>query len=139
LALSIAEDAHNGHAQFTIRVDGTQIGGIQTAAASHAAGQTQVFNVMGAFATGSDGKQVSTGEVTSSHALNRSQAIDFASVLASGTHDLAISFLNDAYAGTPQTDRNLYVGGISVNGVALPNSTVPMMSAQTSHFDFLIG
>ncbi len=52
LALRVSEDAWQGNAQFTVRVDGTQVGGIQTALASHTAGQTQTFNVLGTFAAG---------------------------------------------------------------------------------------
>lgn len=52
LALSVSEDAYQGDAQFTVSVDGTQVGGTQTATASHAAGQSQIFNVLGTFAPG---------------------------------------------------------------------------------------
>ena len=53
LALKVSEDAYQGNAQFTVLVDGHQIGGTQTATASHASGQTQTFNVLGTFAAGS--------------------------------------------------------------------------------------
>jgi len=59
LALSISEDAWQGDAQFTISVDGQQVGTTQTAAASHAAGETQLFNVMGSFGPGSHAASVS--------------------------------------------------------------------------------
>lgn len=52
LALSVSEDAWQGNAQFTVNVDGQQIGGVQTATASHAAGQSQVFDIKGTFAAG---------------------------------------------------------------------------------------
>ena len=52
LALQIAEDAWNGDAQFTISVDGTQVGGTQTATAVHGAGQAQTFGVQGSFGAG---------------------------------------------------------------------------------------
>ena len=52
LALSVAEDAYLGDAQFTISVDGVQQGGVQTATASNAAGQTQAFDVEGSFGAG---------------------------------------------------------------------------------------
>ena len=54
LVLQVSEDAWQGDAQFTISVDGTQIGGTQTVTASHAAGQTETFTVLGTFATGSN-------------------------------------------------------------------------------------
>ncbi|TPG49531.1 hypothetical protein EAH89_21190 [Roseomonas nepalensis] len=39
LVLRVSEDAWQGHAQFTVSVDGAQVGGVRTASASHAAGQ----------------------------------------------------------------------------------------------------
>ena len=39
LVIHVSEDAWQGDAQFTVKVDGQQIGGIRTATASHAAGQ----------------------------------------------------------------------------------------------------
>lgn len=53
LALLVAEDAYNGDAQFTVSIDGVQVGGVQTVTANHAAGQTQTFNVLGTFGVGS--------------------------------------------------------------------------------------
>ena len=53
VAFSISEDAWQGDAQFTISVDGKQVGGTQTATASRNAGQAQTFNVMGDFGPGS--------------------------------------------------------------------------------------
>ncbi|MBV9653917.1 MAG: hypothetical protein JOZ42_05075 [Acetobacteraceae bacterium] len=58
LALQVSEDAWNGDAQFTIAVDGVQIGGTQTATASHAAGQSQTFNVLGSFGPGTHAARV---------------------------------------------------------------------------------
>jgi hypothetical protein len=52
LALQVSEDAWKGDAQFTVSVDGVQIGGTQTATASHSAGQTQTFDVLGNFGAG---------------------------------------------------------------------------------------
>jgi Ca-dependent carbohydrate-binding module xylan-binding len=52
LALSVSEDAWQGDAQFTVSVDGKQIGGIQTATASHAAGQSQEYDIKGTFGAG---------------------------------------------------------------------------------------
>jgi hypothetical protein len=52
LALQVSEDAFQGDAQFTVSVDGTQIGGTQTTTAAHSAGQTQTFDVLGTFAPG---------------------------------------------------------------------------------------
>ncbi len=53
LSLQVSEDAWNGDAQFTVSIDGRQIGGTQTATASHAAGQTQTLDVLSTLAPGS--------------------------------------------------------------------------------------
>jgi hypothetical protein len=39
--LQVSEDAWQGDAQYTVGIDGNQVGGVRTATASHAAGQTQ--------------------------------------------------------------------------------------------------
>ncbi|MGI4793183.1 MAG: carbohydrate-binding domain-containing protein, partial [Janthinobacterium lividum] len=97
IALKVSEDAYQGDAQFTVSVDGTQVGGTLTAQASHAAGQDQTFDVAGNF--------------------------------ADGTHTVSVNFLNDAYAGTPTTDRNLYVDGAGIDGVSQASGTLSLMSA----------
>lgn len=50
--LKMSEDAYQGNAQFTVSADGKQIGGILTAMALHAAGQSQDFLVEGDFGAG---------------------------------------------------------------------------------------
>ena len=45
LALSVSENAYRGDAQFTVTVDGQQVGGALTTTASQATGQTQTFNI----------------------------------------------------------------------------------------------
>ncbi len=104
LALQMAEDAWNGDAQYTVSVDGAQVGGTQTVTASQAAGASQTFDVLGNF--------------------------------SSGQHTVAIDFLNDAYGGTPQTDRNLYVDSASLDGTAIPNSSLTLDSSGTQSFSF---
>jgi hypothetical protein len=103
--LQVSEDAYNGDAQFTVSVDGTQIGGTQTATALHAAGQSQTFDVLGTF--------------------------------ASGSHTVAVHFLNDAYGGTSATDRNLYVTGASIDGTAIPGAMLTELSQGIQTFSFL--
>ena len=53
LVLSLSEDAYKGDAQYTIAVDGVQIGGVLTAQASRAAGQHDTITVKGDWAPGS--------------------------------------------------------------------------------------
>jgi hypothetical protein len=52
LVLSVSEDAYNGHAQFTVAVDGKQLGGTFTATAPHATGASQGLTFKGAFGAG---------------------------------------------------------------------------------------
>jgi len=86
ITMKVSEDAYQGNAQYVVDVDGVQVGGIRTATASHAAGD--------------------------------SQTVTLNSDYAYGTHKVSIDFLNDAYAGTPATDRNLYVHIVSLDGQA---------------------
>ena len=53
LALKISEDAYQGDAQYTVSVDGQQIGGTLTAHSSHAAGQDDLLTVLGNWGSGS--------------------------------------------------------------------------------------
>ena len=107
IVLNMAEDPYQGDAQFTVSVDGQQIGGVQTTTAVVSQGQSQEFDVHGNFGP--------------------------------GTHDVAVTFLNDAVggyypAGTPglppgqwaldTEDRNLYVMGVSDDG-GTPASGAP--------------
>jgi hypothetical protein len=105
LALQVSEDAWQGNAQFTVSIDGKQIGGIQTATASHAAGQTQTFKVLGTFATGS--------------------------------HTATVNFLNDAYGGSPATDRNLYVTSATIDSSMVPTATLSERVSGPQSFTFL--
>ena len=52
LALSVSEDAYQGDAQFTVSIDGTTVGGVRTATASHAAGATQDVSLTGNWGAG---------------------------------------------------------------------------------------
>ncbi len=52
LIMQMSEDAWQGNAQFTISVDGKQVGGTQTVVASHAADQNQEFDVAGSWGSG---------------------------------------------------------------------------------------
>jgi len=52
LVLKISQDAYNGDAQYTISVDGHQVGGTLTASALHAAGQSDAITVQGDWGAG---------------------------------------------------------------------------------------
>ncbi len=85
LVLWTTENAYNGDAQYTIKVDGVQVGGIQTAIAWDGAG-------MGADQVTVHGNW------------------------GGGGHVVTLTFLNDAYGGTPAQDRNLYIAGVQYDG-----------------------
>jgi hypothetical protein len=101
LVLSISEDAYLGDAQFTVAIDGKQLGGTFTTTALHASGTSQSFTFKGDF--------------------------------GAGQHAVVVNFLNDAYAGTPTTDRNLYVNAVSYGG-ANTNQSAALMSAGAKTF-----
>ena len=103
LVLQMSEDAWNGNAQFTVQVDGKQIGDTQTTTAFHSAAQLQAFTVLGTFA---------------------------------GAHTATVTFLNDAYGGTPSTDRNLYVNSASINGATVSGASLVEYSPGPQSFNF---
>ena len=217
ISLGVAEDAWQGDAQYVVTVDGQQVGGVQTATASHGAGAIQDVTVNGNWGTGAqtigisfindayggspttdrnlyvdslsydgqsatpasatllsngttnftvpaagtgtvtlllsgdyyqgsaqytvdvDGKQVGgTGSVSAVNASGQTQAVNIPGVLSAGVHNIAVSFTNDLYAGTPQTDRNLYVKGIDVNGTQLAGDTATLFSSGTAHFSVVV-
>jgi hypothetical protein len=86
-----------------------------------------------------DGKQVG-GTLTASanHASGDSNVFTLTGTWGqSTTHDVQIQFLNDLYAGTPATDRNLYVSSIAYDGVTYAGTSAAMMSA--GNHDFMVG
>ena len=105
LGLNIAEDYYNGDAQFTVSVDGQQVGGTQTATAIAGNGQSQMLDVLGNF---------------------------------SGAHTVSINFLNDASTNNPGpgTDRNLYVGGATIDGTNIANSSLALLNTGAQSFSF---
>ncbi len=85
-----------------------------------------------------DGKVVrTTGTVTAPNASGQPQVVTVQAALTAGTHDLGVSFLNDAWGGTPSSDRNLYVKGFDVNGTPATNATAALYNESTVHFSFL--
>lgn len=103
LTLNISEDAWQGDAQFTVMVDGIRLGGVHTATASHAAGQSQAFTIAGIM------------ESMKPHAI-------------------MVSFINDAWGGTPGADRNLYVDSMQFDGQGVAGGTAALSSDSTHHF-----
>ncbi|MCJ2022473.1 hypothetical protein MKK84_34585, partial [Methylobacterium sp. E-065] len=104
LVLKLSEDAYKGDAQYTVSVDGQQVGGTLTAHAAHVAGSTALddtLTVQGNF--------------------------------GAGPHTVSVNFLNDAYDG-PGNDRNLYVDAASYNGAAVANSSLTFLNPGPQQF-----
>jgi Ca2+-binding RTX toxin-like protein len=84
-----------------------------------------------------DGQQVGgTLTATASHAAGQSTTITVAGDWAPGAHSVTVTFLNDAYAGTAATDRNLHLDGASFNGVALVGTPLHFYSAGAKSLSF---
>jgi len=99
LVLNMAENPYLGDAQFTVSVDGQQIGGTQTTTADVAQGQQQEFDVHGNFGSG-----------------NHTVSVAFVN-----------DKIGDFYPGTQlavdTTDRNLYIMSMSLDGGAPATGT----------------
>jgi hypothetical protein len=64
-----------------------------------------------------DGRQVGgIHTVTANHDLAQWQTVNFALDASTPLNDIRVEFLNDAYGGSADKDRNLYVDSIEVNG-----------------------
>jgi len=99
LVLRVSQDAYQGSAQYTVSVDGAQVGDTLTALALHGAG---------------------------------SDIITVGANLAPGPHEVRLTFLNDAYGGTPATDRNLYLDGATYNGATVPGAEFALYRPEES-------
>ena len=102
LQIAVSEDAYGGDAQFTVSVDGQQVGGVLTATSAHGSGQSNLVNVLGNW--------------------------------AAGPHTVTVTFLNDAWGGSPDTDRNLYVDGATFNGVDVSGAAAALYSNSSQSF-----
>ncbi len=106
LILKISQDAYNGSAQYTVKVDGKQIGGTFTVsdAASHKAGAFDTLTLKGDW--------------------------------TAGVHKVEVNFLNDAWGGTAATDRNLYVESASYNGLPVTGAVKALSTTGVQSFNF---
>jgi len=103
LVLKVSQDAYQGNAQFTIALDGQQVGGVLTASSLHSSGTSDTVNVL--------------------------------ANLAAGQHMVSVNFLNDAYGGTPDTDRNLYVDSATYDGTAVSGVAQTLYSSGPASFN----
>jgi hypothetical protein len=132
----------NGTDQFTVTVPSAGAGSATASAITGPVTHRAVLNVSedaykgdATVAVQVDGKLQGKYQVTALHNQGKSQAIDLGAIMQDAKpHDIAVTFLNDAYAGTSATDRNLYVNSIQIDGKTAPGSAAAMMSAGTHHF-----
>jgi Ca-dependent carbohydrate-binding module xylan-binding len=120
LVLNMAEDPYLGDAQFTVSMDGHQIGGTQTTTANVQQGQQQQFNVRGDFGSG-------THKVT----------VNFLNDQIGEMYPPGTPGLPPGEWAVDTTDRNLYVMGASINGGPQPSNTPWELSSQGS-FDWYV-
>ena len=86
------------------------------------------------FSVAIDGTTVGAPQtVTTLHSSGATQNFAFSQGLTPGTHDVAVSFLNDSYGGSSGADRNLYIDGASVGGTAVAGAAATLLSASTQH------
>jgi hypothetical protein len=219
LEIQVSEDAWQGDAMFNVSIDGAVIGGARTATASHGAGASQAVSIQGSWGAGAHtvgisflndawggtastdrnlyvgrvsydgaasptgsaalfsngtanffvapsapasttvslhlsedawqgdaqysvsidgGTVLRTGSVSASNAAGALQQVDLQAALAAGTHDLAVTFLNDAWGGTASTDRNLYVKGVDVAGAPVPGAAASLFTTSTAHLQIVV-
>jgi hypothetical protein len=89
------------------------------------------------YAVSVDGVQI--GDVLTATATRASGQFDTLTVLGDfgpGLHQAAVSFLNDAWGGTPDTDRNLFLGSASYNGTPVASATQGLFQAGPAYFTF---
>lgn len=86
-------------------------------------------------AWGDDVRVCGLQTATALHSAGQSQAITISGIAERfAPHDIAVTFLNDAWGGTAATDRNLYVSGIQFDGVAVANSAAALLGNGAQHF-----
>ena len=85
-----------------------------------------------------DGEQVGgTYTAFASQRLGQTQSVPINATLTSGTHNVAITFINDLYEGTASTDRNLYVTSATYNGVLIAEAQNALYGNWTNTFQVI--
>lgn len=102
LVLKVSQDAFQGNAQFTVAVDGQQVGDVVTASSLHSSGTSDTVNVL--------------------------------ANLSAGPHTVTVNFLNDAYNGTADTDRNLYLDSATYDGTVVDGAAQTLLSSGPASF-----
>ncbi len=144
LILKVSQDAYNGDAQYTVSVDGKQIGGILTAHASHAAGQSDIITVNGDWTAGDH--KVSLNFLND--AYNGSASTDRNLYLDSATYDgvavasSKLSLLSSGVQSLTVHDTSaipVSVPVVATTTLATPATTVTTATASATPFTMSVG
>ncbi len=80
-----------------------------------------------------DGQQVGGVQTISAiHSQGHYDALTFRGQFGIGTQTIGVTFLNDAYGGSPSLDRNLYVNSVAVNGATLGGTSASLYTDGTA-------
>lgn len=112
LVLNVSEDAYAGDAAFTVSIDGNQVGGAQTATASHASGGSQDVTISGSWGPGSHVVSVSfiNDLYRGTPATDRNLYVNTLTYDGSATVTDAALMSNGARNFTTAS-RNVFIGG----------------------------
>ncbi len=144
LILKVSQDAYNGDAQYTVSVDGKQIGGTLTAHASHAAGQSDIITVNGDWTAGDH--KVSLNFLND--AYNGSASTDRNLYLDSATYDgvavasSKLSLLSSGVQSLTVHDTSaipVSVPVVATTTLATPATTVTTATASATPFTMSVG
>jgi hypothetical protein len=85
------------------------------------------------FTVSIDGKTVTTPQsVTTLRSAAAWESFSYSGNLGAGKHTIGVNFVNDAYGGSATADRNLYVGGVSMDGQSYGSGVTALMSNGTA-------
>ena len=133
LKLDLSQRAEPAGAQFTVAVDGTQVGGTETVTADYTAGQTQELDVLGNFAPGSSHTATITYLNANNSLLILDQAAINGSTIAGGSEILSNNgSFGFSFAVPPVTPS------AASNTVALPDTLGLSVSALGSGAQFAV-
>ena len=86
------------------------------------------------FTVAVDGVRLGGTQMSSSlHSAGAPQRFLLDGNWTTGSHVVSVDYLNDAYDGTPATDRNLWIEGVETNAQSNPGGE--MLSSGTAYFD----
>jgi Ca2+-binding RTX toxin-like protein len=120
LVLKISQDAFGGDAQYTVAVDGKQIGGTLTAKASHAAGQSDTVTVQGDWAAGAHDAVVTflNDDWGGTAATDRNLHVDGAAYNGAAVPGAARALMGNGGAGFSFTDAGAAAASLDLQGTA---------------------